>query len=218
MNPIHTRLPYYLKINFIIILPSAPRCFERSSPFRLSSHNSVLIFILPHALHALHALHAPHFRLIQARLILDKTNILHSISYSVYLCIHNTSHNEESNATYSRVHHMRLGDLTVVSGLLGCAVVWICMWAPKFRRKILPSLQHQTWKQYVPPKCWFPPTNPHGVTTQNTIVSTLLLNSTYFYFSFFSTHLFLLYLSLFLYDFTHRHLYCGRSGLILYHL
>jgi hypothetical protein len=42
-----------------------------------------------------------------------------------------------------------------IRGGLRCGV-WACGWVPTFRR------------QYVPPKRWYPPSSPHGVTTQKT--------------------------------------------------
>jgi hypothetical protein len=75
----------------------------------------------------------------------------------------------------------------------GGNVVWTCAKIPKFRKNILPpssglkthittNLLRNTglrdkkpvwstkwrWRQYVPPKRWYLPTSPHGVTTQKT--------------------------------------------------
>jgi hypothetical protein len=53
-------------------------------------------------------------------------------------------------------------------GLLGCNAVWTCRYIPTFRRDILSLSSPWRWRQYVPPKRWYIPTSPHGVTTKKT--------------------------------------------------
>jgi hypothetical protein len=52
MNPIHTLTPYR-NIHFNIVLPSTPKSYDWSLPFRLSNQNFVCIYDLPIVLHAL---------------------------------------------------------------------------------------------------------------------------------------------------------------------
>jgi hypothetical protein len=60
-------------------------------------------------------------------------------------------------------------------GLLGSNAVWTCRKIQTFRRNILPlsiGLKMEAawrWRQYVPPKPWYLPTSPHGVTTKKYI-------------------------------------------------
>jgi hypothetical protein len=52
--------------------------------------------------------------------------------------------------------------------------LWVIMpcglheYIPTFWKNILPPSLAQRWMQYVPPKHWYLPTNPHGITTHKT--------------------------------------------------
>jgi hypothetical protein len=47
---------------------------------------------------------------------------------------------------------------------------------PTFSRSILLHLEPSRLRQYVPPKRWYLPTRPHGVTTQETNIGTVFEN------------------------------------------
>jgi hypothetical protein len=58
----------------------------------------------------------------------------------------------------------------VDGGLLGCDAVWTCRWVPTFQRNIQPPYESWRWKEYVPPKRWYPPTSSQSVTIQETTI------------------------------------------------
>jgi hypothetical protein len=57
------------------------------------------------------------------------------------------------------------GGEDVYGGLLGYDAGPICTWVPTFWK----------WRQYIPPKRWFLPTSPHGVTTQDSNIEIVML-------------------------------------------
>jgi hypothetical protein len=61
MNPVHTQLPYFLKIHFNIVFPLTSWSSERFPPSKLSYQNFVLIFHLPCTCCMLRPSHPPWF-------------------------------------------------------------------------------------------------------------------------------------------------------------
>jgi hypothetical protein len=52
-------------------------------------------------------------------------------------------------------------------GPFRCDAIWVCKRVPAFQRK---NTQGRNWRQDVPPKHWYPLTDPRGVTTRKTTV------------------------------------------------